>query len=112
MFNGKEILAIIPARSGCKSIPKKNIKLLGDKPLIAYTIEEALKSEYIDRTVVSTDDKEIAKIAKNYGAEVPFLRPRSLAEDTSSSLSVMGTTSTHNVLSNNVFVSSYCSVPA
>jgi len=89
MFNNKEILAIIPARGGSKSIPKKNIKLLGDKPLIAYTIKEALKSKYIDRVIVSTDDKEIANIAKNYNAEVPFLRPKNLAKDTSSSLSVI-----------------------
>ncbi len=89
MFNNKKVLAIIPARGGSKSIPKKNIKPLGDMPLIAYTIKEALKSKYIDRIVVSTDDKEIADIAKNYGAHIPFLRPKELAQDASSSLSVI-----------------------
>ena len=89
MFNNKSVLAIIPARGGSKSIPRKNIKPLGGKPLIAYTIEEALKSKYIDRIILSTDDKEIAKVAMDYGAEVPFLRPKNLAKDTSSSLSVI-----------------------
>jgi N-acylneuraminate cytidylyltransferase/CMP-N,N'-diacetyllegionaminic acid synthase len=89
MFINKEILAIIPARGGSKSLPRKNIKLLGDKPLIAYTIEEALRSEYIDRVILSTDDTEIAKVAKDHGAEVPFLRPEGLAKDSSSSLSVI-----------------------
>ena len=89
MLNNKSVLAIIPARGGSKSIPRKNIKLLGGKPLIAYTIEEALKSKYIHRIILSTDDKEIAKVAVDYGAEVPFLRPKDLAKDTSSSLSVI-----------------------
>jgi N-acylneuraminate cytidylyltransferase/CMP-N,N'-diacetyllegionaminic acid synthase len=89
MFDGKNILGIIPARGGSKSIPRKNINLLGGKALIAYTIEEALKSKYIDRVILSTDDEEIAKVAMSYGAEVPFLRPKTLAEDSSSSLSVI-----------------------
>lgn len=89
MFENNIIAAIIPARGRSKTIPKKNIKKLGGKPLIAYTIEEALKSKYIDRVIVSTDDKEIAAIAKKSGAEVPFLRPKELAKDTSSSLSVV-----------------------
>jgi N-acylneuraminate cytidylyltransferase/CMP-N,N'-diacetyllegionaminic acid synthase len=74
-------IAIIPARGGSKGIPRKNIKKLGGKPLIAYTIETAIKTKCIDRTIVSTDDPEIAEIAKNYGVEVPFLRPSYLAED-------------------------------
>jgi len=81
MFQNKKILAVIPARGGSKSIPRKNIKLLCGKPLIAYTIEEAKKSQYVDRIVVSTDDPEIARIAKEYWAEVPFLRPKELAGD-------------------------------
>lgn len=81
MINNKSILAIIPARGGSKGIPRKNIKLLNGKPLIAYTIEEALKSKYIDRIVVSTEDEEIASVSKSYGAEVPFLRPKELAKD-------------------------------
>ena len=89
MFDNKSVLAIIPARGGSKSIPRKNIKILGDKPLIAYTIEEAVKSKYVDRVILSTDDKEIAKIAKGCGAEVPFLRPKELAKDTSSPLSAI-----------------------
>lgn len=75
-------LGIIPARGSSKRVPKKNIRLLAGKPLIAYTIEAALQSTHIERLIVSTDDKEIAEISKKYGAEVPFLRPAYLAEDT------------------------------
>lgn len=76
-----KILAIIPARGGSKGVLYKNIRLLAKKPLIAYTIQEALKVKEIDRTIVSTDDKQIANVAKKYGAEVPFLRPKNLAKD-------------------------------
>jgi len=69
-----EILAIIPGRGGSKGVPGKNIKMLLGKPLIAWTIEEAKKSKYLTRIIVSTDSQEIADIAKQYGAEVPFLR--------------------------------------
>lgn len=79
-FKKEKILAIIPARGGSKGIPKKNIKLLADKPLIAYTIEAALKSNYLDRVIVSTEDKKISEISKKYGAEV-IKRPKNLAED-------------------------------
>lgn len=79
----QEILAIIPARGGSKGVARKNIKLLSGKPLIAYTIEAALKSKYITRTVISTEDEEIAKIAAGFGGQVPFLRPKELATDTS-----------------------------
>lgn len=75
------ILALIPARGGSKGIPKKNIRPLAGKPLINYTIEAALQSRYQIRVVVSTDDEEIAKIARAAGAEVPFLRPAELAQD-------------------------------
>jgi CMP-N-acetylneuraminic acid synthetase len=75
------ILGIIPARGGSKGIPRKNIKLLAGKPLIAWTIGEAKKSRYINRLIVSTDDKEIAEVAKSYGAEVPFLRPAEISHD-------------------------------
>jgi CMP-N,N'-diacetyllegionaminic acid synthase len=81
MINGKKILAIIPARGGSKGIPKKNIKLLKGKPLIAWTIEEAKKSHFLDKIIVSTDDEEIMNVAKKWGAEVPFLRPSELAQD-------------------------------
>ena len=74
-------VAIIPARGGSKRIPRKNIKDFHGKPLIAYSIEVALKSELFDKVIVSTDDEEIAKIAKNYGAEIPFIRPKELSDD-------------------------------
>ncbi len=64
--NNQKILAIIPARGGSKGIPRKNIRLLAGKPLIAYSIETALKSKYIDKVVVSTEDEEIAEVAKIY----------------------------------------------
>ena len=78
-----KIIAIIPARGGSKGLPRKNIRLLSGKPLIAYSIEVALQSKYIDKVVVSTDDEEIAGISKDYGAEVPFLRPKELSMDDS-----------------------------
>lgn len=89
MFRNKKILAIIPARGGSKGVPRKNIKLLNGKPLISYSIRAALKSKFIDRVIVSTDDKEIAEVAKRYKAEVPFLRPAELAQDTSPTLPVL-----------------------
>lgn len=79
----EQILAIIPARGGSKTLPRKNIKKLKGIPLIAHTILSAKNSKYITRTVVSTDDNEIACIAKTYGAEIPFLRPQNLAGDSS-----------------------------
>jgi pseudaminic acid cytidylyltransferase len=74
-------IAIIPARGGSKRIPKKNIKTFAGKPLISYSITEALNSGLFDRVIVSTDDPEIEKIAKAYGAEVPIMRPSNLADD-------------------------------
>lgn len=74
-------VAIIPARGGSKRIPRKNIKDFDGKPLIAYSIEAALESKLFDRIIVSTDDEEIVSIAKQYGAEVPFLRPKELSDD-------------------------------
>lgn len=79
----KKILAIIPARGGSKRIPNKNIKLFNGKPLISYAIKQALGSELFDRVIVDTDSEKIAKIAKKYGAEVPFLRPKKLANSKS-----------------------------
>lgn len=78
----ENVLAIIPARGGSKGVPKKNIKLLMGKPLIYYTITEAAKSKYIKRIIVSTDDEEIANVAKEYGAEAPFMRPAEHSGDT------------------------------
>lgn len=76
-----KVLAIVPARGGSKSIPRKNIRHLGGVPLIAYSIEAAKQSLFVDRVIVSTDDKEIAEVATAWGAEVPFLRPADLAGD-------------------------------
>jgi CMP-N-acetylneuraminic acid synthetase len=81
--------AIIPARGGSKRLPRKNIALLNRKPLIAYTIEAAISSKKLTRSIVSTDDEEIASVAKQFGAEVPFLRPTELAQDKSSVLDAL-----------------------
>lgn len=89
MIEGKKILGLIPARGGSKGIPRKNIRRLGDKPLIAWTILEASKSKYIDRLIISTDDKEIAEEAQSWGAEVPFMRPKELATDTARGIDVV-----------------------
>lgn len=77
----KKIIAIIPARGGSKGIPRKNIQPLGGKPLIAWSILAALKTQSISRVIVSTDDDEIAEISMKWGAEVPFLRPAEMAGD-------------------------------
>jgi N-acylneuraminate cytidylyltransferase len=79
----QNIVGFIFARGGSKGVLRKNIRLFDGKPLIAYAIQTALNSNYINRVIVSTDDQEIAKIAKEYGAEVPFMRPHDLAGDTS-----------------------------
>lgn len=77
----QETLAIIPARGGSKGIPRKNLAILGGKPLIAYSIESARRCPGVTRVVVSTEDEEIADVSRQWGAEVPFLRPKALAED-------------------------------
>ena len=82
-MNNKSVLAIIPARAGSKRIPNKNIKEFSGKPLIVHTIEHALAASCIDRVIVDTDSEEIAKIVRENGAEVPFLRPEKLAQDAS-----------------------------
>jgi len=74
-------LAVIPARGGSKGVPRKNIKELAGKPLIAWTIEEAKKSRYINQIILSSEDAEIIEVAKQYGCEVPFTRPVDLAQD-------------------------------
>lgn len=81
MINNKTVLAIIPARGGSKGVPRKNIRDLAGKPLIAWTIEEAKKSNYIDRLILSSEDAEIIQVAKRWGCEVPFVRPSELAQD-------------------------------
>lgn len=82
------VLALIPARGGSKGIPRKNLLRVGGRPLIAYTILQARESSRIDRVVVSTDDPEIALVAREWGAEVPFLRPAPFAGDLSPDLDV------------------------
>lgn len=83
MFAEKKILALIPARGGSKGIKDKNIIDLAGKPLIAYTIEAAFRSQYVDQVVVTTDSQRITEVSKLYGASVPFLRPAEFAQDTS-----------------------------
>jgi len=87
-LKNKKIIALIPARGGSKSIPKKNIIDVGGYPLIAYSIAAAKLSNLIDRIIVSTDSKEISEISKKYGAEVPFLRPAEFATNTSGDFEV------------------------
>ena len=85
MITGKKVLGIIPARGGSKGLPGKNIKCLNGIPLLAYTIQAAQNSKYIDSIVVSTDSESIAEVSKQYGVAVPFLRPAKLATDESPS---------------------------
>lgn len=82
-------IAIIPARGGSKRIPRKNIKLFHGKPMIAYSIEAAIESGCFDKVIVSTDDNEIAEVAKLYGAEVPFMRPQNIADDYATTMDVI-----------------------
>ncbi|WP_394146876.1 pseudaminic acid cytidylyltransferase [Shewanella atlantica] len=82
-------IAIIPARGGSKRIPGKNIKPFNGKPIIAYSIEAAINSGCFDRVIVSTDSEEIARVAKKYGAEVPFMRPADIADDHATTLMVI-----------------------
>ncbi len=86
MYVNRSVLALIPARGGSKGLPHKNVLPFAGKPLIAWTIESALGSEHVDRTLVTTDDEAIAEAARSAGAEVPFLRPADLASDTSPSI--------------------------
>ncbi len=89
MMKKEKILAVITARGGSKGIPQKNTRELLGKPLIAYAIQAALQSKTLNKVIVSTDDKITANISKQYGAEVPFLRPQHLATDTATNLSVL-----------------------
>ncbi|MCL6479774.1 MAG: acylneuraminate cytidylyltransferase family protein [Peptococcaceae bacterium] len=81
MIDGKSVLAVIPARGGSRGVPRKNIRMVAGKPLIAWTIEEAKKSLYIDRLVLSSEDEEIIAVARSWGCEAPFVRPPELAGD-------------------------------
>jgi len=82
-------LAVIPARGGSKRIPRKNIREFCGKPIIAYSIEAALQSECFDRIIVSTDDEEIAAIARDFSAETPFVRPSELSDDMTGTIPVI-----------------------
>ena len=86
MYKNKKILAVIPARGGSKGIPSKNIIEVGGKPLIQYTIDCAKHSKYIDRAVISTDSEEIKRVSIKCGGDVPFMRPKELALDTSKTI--------------------------
>jgi CMP-N,N'-diacetyllegionaminic acid synthase len=89
MYKHKKILALITARGGSKGIPRKNIKLLGGKPLICWTIETALKSPFVDKLILSSEDAEIIDIVKTAGCDVPFIRPQHLAQDETGSMDVI-----------------------
>lgn len=86
MIGGKMVLAVVPARRGSKGLPLKNIRPLGGKPLLAWPIEAARKSRYVDRVLISTEDAEFAAIAQAAGADAPFLRPVEFASDTAPSI--------------------------
>lgn len=85
----KRVLALIPARGGSKGLPGKNVRELGGKPLIAWTIEAAQRARYVHRVVVSSDDEAIIAVARAWGAEVPFVRPAALAQDDTPSMDVV-----------------------
>lgn len=89
MIQNKRVLGLIPARGGSKGVPGKNVRDFAGKPLIAWTIEAAQKSQYLDRVILSSDDSQIIDIAKEYGCDVPFVRPEALAQDESSALDVI-----------------------
>jgi CMP-N,N'-diacetyllegionaminic acid synthase len=89
MIKQQKVLALIPARGGSKGVPNKNIQPLNGKPLIAWTIEAALRSVYIDRVVVSSENSDILRISREWGADTPFVRPSELARDDSSSMDVV-----------------------
>ena len=89
MIDGKKIIAIVPARQGSKGLAKKNIINFIGKPLLAWSIEAALQSNYVDRIIVSTDSTEIAGVGEKFGADIPFIRPSYLSEDSSTSVDVI-----------------------
>jgi N-acylneuraminate cytidylyltransferase/CMP-N,N'-diacetyllegionaminic acid synthase len=103
MDQNQSIMALIPARGGSKGLPRKNILPLAGKPLIAWTIEAALQSNLCDKVIVSTDDEEIAAVARQYGAEVPFLRPPELATDNAKTIDVILHAINHQLSQNRSF---------
>ena len=89
MIKNKKVIVIIPARSGSKGLKNKNIMNLDGKPLLSWPIHSSLKSKYVDRTIVSTDSEKYSQIAVKYGAEIPFIRPKEISIDSSTSLEVI-----------------------
>lgn len=89
MIESKKVLAVIPARGGSKSIPNKNLCRINGKPLIAYSIIQAVKSKYVDKVMVTTDSPAIARASKKYGAKIPYLRPANLSTDRTPMLPVI-----------------------
>jgi CMP-N,N'-diacetyllegionaminic acid synthase len=81
MISGRKVLAVIPARGQSKGVPRKNLRIVGGKPLIAWTIDAAKRSRYIDRLILSSEDEEIILVATQFGCEAPFVRPVELAQD-------------------------------
>lgn len=86
MIDGRSVIAIIPARAGSKGLPGKNLRPLCGKPLVAWTVESARRSRHVDEVLVTTDGEDIARVARSFGASVPFLRPAELATDTATTL--------------------------
>ena len=89
MLNGERVLAIVPARGGSKGVPRKNVRVVGGRPLIAWTIAAAKATVSVDRVILSSDDPEIIAAARDAGCEAPFVRPAALATDTASMLDVV-----------------------
>jgi N-acylneuraminate cytidylyltransferase len=89
LIEGKTILAIVPARGGSRGVPRKNVRLLGGRPLIAWTVDAARASRFVDRLIVSSEDPEILEIARGLGCEVPFVRPAGLARDDTPAMAVV-----------------------
>jgi CMP-N,N'-diacetyllegionaminic acid synthase len=89
MFEGKRVLAVVPARGGSKGLPRKNLRSLRGAPLVTWPIRAALSAASVDRVIVSTDDPEIGEVARKAGAEFPFVRPVDLATDSASSMPVI-----------------------
>ncbi len=103
MINGKRVLVLIPARGGSKGLKGKNVKPLCGKPLLAWPIDAAKQSNYIDKIIVSTDCQKIADVAVNYGAELPFIRPDEIAQDTTTSFEVIEHALNHQTIINEHF---------
>lgn len=89
MIGQERLLAVVPARGGSKGVPRKNVREVGGRPLIAWSLQAARESRYVDTTIVSTDDEEIAAVARAHGGTVPFMRPSALATDQAPTIDVV-----------------------